>query len=226
MSSPDTDTPAAPAAAPEAKKEPLYLYKCKCGKCQIKFAGEPVLNLNCHCHSCLAASKHISEKYPDGTSAVVEGGGVGAALFRLVDVVEADDLTDDQFGYVKVGDTGGNIRVYTKCCGSAVTISGGAAFPCNWIPIIRNGVVKASDGTTPYVPATPVPETQVKCAADPASVPEPKFNVVPPKLAFAFVSGMLKKKLGVGGNPALKDKKLFYATGAEEDVEVVAKTWE
>jgi hypothetical protein len=162
--------------------------------------------------------RYVDEKHPDGASADVKG-GVGKALFYLKDIEFEEEDPSDKFGYVKLGESGVNVRNYTKCCGTMMNSAGGAAFPCNFRPFTRNCIIKTDDGTPFKTDAEPL-NINASCAFDPSAVPDPKHATAPMGTMSYFISGMLKKAVGIGKNPSLAGKKVFYATGKEDDVEV------
>ena len=184
------------------------------------------MEMNCHCKDCVSVMRFIDEKHPGGTSACVDG-GVGKALFYLTDIEFCDEGDpSDKFGYVKLGQDGKNVRNYTKCCGTMMNSAGGAGFPANFRPFTRNCIVKADDGT-PYdetkkgaADAEKPLNTMASKSFDPAAVPEPKHDIAPIGKLSYFIIGALKKMLGFGKNPALEGKKVLFATGMEDDVEV------
>jgi hypothetical protein len=56
-------------------------WRCGCGKVQLELSAEPWSVGNCHCHSCVASSRFLDEKYKDQenyASSIADGGSAGA----------------------------------------------------------------------------------------------------------------------------------------------------
>ena len=41
----------------------MMYWRCGCGKVELEISGEPWSVGNCHCHSCVASSRFLDEKY-------------------------------------------------------------------------------------------------------------------------------------------------------------------
>merc|ERR1719183_235801 len=91
----------------------MMYWRCGCGKVKLEISGEPWSVGNCHCHSCVASSRFLDEKYQgekNHTSAIASGGSSGA-FFNPNDVkILTEDLPP--MGCLKVGKDGKAVR---KC---------------------------------------------------------------------------------------------------------------
>lgn len=218
-------------------REPKYIWKCACEKFQIKMFAEPLMSMNCYCHSCVAPVRYLDEKFngKSTSAATADGNGAAKVFFALTDIQvvgddDDDDDPSDKLGYVKVGDEGCMIRSYTKCCGTQLNTAGGDAFPCNFRPFNRNALYHYADDDSssnqPFAPASAPPNVNCQHAfVSMDDIPEPKYNSTPAGVLSMFLAGIAKKKLGWGVNPDLVDKKIFYAKGNEVD-DVIPITWE
>lgn len=188
-------------------------FKCKCGEFQAKLTGEPLMDVNCYCHSCVACCRFVDEKHPGGTTGLKDDGAVFTAYKpSQIDFLGAD-LTDT-FGLVKVGPKGKFYRLYTKCCGT-LAIPGAMS---KFVSFNRNGIYN-QDGS-PYVPAKPPLNLQKKNAFDPSLVPEPSHATFP----MGMVCKIAMTMVNPFGGPKLKEKALVSPN--EEGAEVVEITWE
>lgn len=153
------------------------LWKCACGKHQFKLTGAPHAVFNCHCKSCASAAKFVAAKNdpPCTASALTAEGGVMKALYYLENVEKLTPEVPD-YGYVKIGQDGGNIRVYTKCCNTPMQTAGGDGFPMGVRPFNRNCVYN-KDGSK-FEPED-VPNVMAGEAFDADKVPEPKYTMLP-----------------------------------------------
>ena len=146
-------------------KKPKYIWKCRCEKFQIQLLGEPLDNVNCFCHSCVAPIRYLEEKHPGGLLAFSSEGGAAFCLFELNDWIlppptgEAGSPDEYNVGFLHVGPQGKSLRTYTKCCNSYLNMGTGSNFPANFRPINRNGVYKVEeDGSlSKYKPEYPIP---------------------------------------------------------------------
>ena len=216
-----------------ADQEPTQrIWKCGCGKIQLKLMGDPTIApTNCHCHSCVAFGRYLDEKYnannnKEYTSGIVHennNGGSCATFFLPNQVEEITELTADQFGIIRIGPKGKEVRKYCKCCGTPLGVIDRSFWALN-----RNAIYETEDdqsgGTTKkYVPADPPPlNGNKKYAFDPSKVPEPNHNMAPLTVLLKFVKILL--------NPfgPTTDKDLLERVKNTEDtvVEEVPITWE
>ena len=202
--------------------------KCKCGKCQIRLSGEPLGNWNCHCHSCTAASRFITEKHPEGTtqlSDITNNTGSAMSVYNLKDTIFVDGSPqDDNFGYIKVGENGKVVRSYTKCCGTQAFTSG-MPIPLSYRHFNRNCIYN-EDGTK-YIPKDPVPNLMLSYAfVDPSVVSEtPKYNYIPLSLLGVVVPNMIKTMLGLADMGKMADEPSMFFKSEDVD-EIVPINWE
>mmetsp|Transcript_96782 Transcript_96782/g.166868 ORF Transcript_96782/g.166868 Transcript_96782/m.166868 type:complete len:199 (-) Transcript_96782:544-1140(-) len=192
------------------------VWKCGCGKFTATLSGEPFLEFNCHCRFCVAPARYLNEKYPNGTSALVNK-GVGKSLFYLKDVTLA--ASNPPLKYLRVGPEGTNIRSFTSCCGTLFNSAGGAGFPLKGgRPITRNCIYQA-DGS-PYG-CGPKPDGETALAFD-TDVREKGDT---PGLDFSPF--MVAAQATAGDNPADYDHSCgtWYKT-PDAETTVVPITWE
>ena len=200
------------------------IWKCQCGDVQLRLTGEPILNLRCHCHSCVACARYIDEKYNhNGTSMIHScGGGVCASPYAAGQVKvltplstsdpSSDGDTSSKLKFVRVGENGRIWRSYTTCCGTQLA---NMAKP-GMIVLNRNAIYN-QDGTK-YEPREIPLNINKKHAFDPDSVPKPSHDVAPPSVAFKFV-----KNIANPFGARFKDvPELFPAVDA---VEVMPVSW-
>mmetsp|Transcript_394 Transcript_394/g.819 ORF Transcript_394/g.819 Transcript_394/m.819 type:complete len:204 (+) Transcript_394:57-668(+) len=202
----------------------IRTWQCKCGQVQFKLRGEPVIVMNCHCHSCVSVARHCDDKAAGSNiSALSEGGGCAKAMFYLENVSLPDDKLAEKLAFCKVGDQGDIIRSYTKCCGTLVNTAGGRSFPTGFRPFNRN-CIRNEDGT-PYEPKEPVINILAKYAFRPEDVPAPRRSLVPMGILRKFAGGAISYKLGCcPGVGTLGQEKAFHMAGADVS-EVVPITW-
>lgn len=180
------------------------------------------MNINCHCHSCVASARHVDAKGSDNTSALNETGGVGKSFYYLDQVEVPKGDLDGKLEFCKVGESGKIIRSYTKCCGTLLNTAGGAEFPAGFRPFNRS-CIKNSDGTR-YSPRD-VLNVHAKSAFEPKDVPEPKAATAAPKIYAGFIGGALCMKTGIatGVGQLMGDEAFFKAPSSV--TEVVPITW-
>mmetsp|Transcript_14603 Transcript_14603/g.29987 ORF Transcript_14603/g.29987 Transcript_14603/m.29987 type:complete len:202 (-) Transcript_14603:126-731(-) len=196
--------------------------KCGCGAFQAKIKGDSVASFNCHCHSCVAASRFIDERHGDilnngHTSALDYTGGCAVSVHWIsnVDFIgDSDPL--DRLGYVKVGEKGTIPRYYTKCCGTQIITLVQGYLHCG---LNRNAVYE-EDGEK-YAPAVAPVNIMAKSAFNPAVVPNPKSDFAPLGLIFKFIPLFTLGSLGIG-----KSKVKFNTSPEMSKAEVVPITWE
>ncbi|KAL9180592.1 hypothetical protein ACHAXT_011045 [Thalassiosira profunda] len=201
------------------KIDPQLLFKCKCGAVQADIKGKLVEDCNCHCHSCVAAARHVESKPEfDGFSALNNEGGFAYAVVKGKNINFTTDIQSEEasknIDYVKVGPKGKMARTYCKGCG---TVLGG--FQKNFAFLNRHAIFH-QDGTPYFPPKTPI-NIMKKHAFDPAKVPEPSVQTFSLLGVFPFIPLLL----GFGGKVAPKDSAL-YAGKDMSKVEVVPITWE
>uniref|UniRef100_A0A7R9Z569 CENP-V/GFA domain-containing protein n=1 Tax=Pseudictyota dubia TaxID=2749911 RepID=A0A7R9Z569_9STRA len=206
-----------------------YTWRCGCGDLTFKIRGEPALNMNCHCHSCVAYARFVdaqSEKIGGdgkGTSILSEGDGVAMACFWPDQVKITRDLASGRLNFVKVGHDGKPRRSYAKCCGTAMM----GAEPRMWA-LNRNCIFEedadssGDDVLRRYEPEDKVCNVMKKHAFDPEKVPEPSADTVGFGDMVTFF-GVLMNPLG---KKIEKDVLETFRPSAESTVEVVPITWE
>mmetsp|Transcript_2021 Transcript_2021/g.5983 ORF Transcript_2021/g.5983 Transcript_2021/m.5983 type:complete len:230 (+) Transcript_2021:130-819(+) len=216
----------ASTAKDSSRREPATrTWACKCGGVKITLRGEPVMSLNCNCRSCTAVTDHLDSRPDPGTSALAKAPGSGVAkTFFLLSQLVFEDPTHSKIGFLKLGDTGENVRTYTTCCGTMLNTSGGNSFPCSFRPFNRNCIVN-SDGT-PYQPPYVVPNVNTRAALQPATVAKPSFYGCPTWALFVFVSNMFWTWLTGYGLGGLGKDAAMWKKGSDSDVEVVSPSWE
>lgn len=207
-------------------------WKCNCGDFQVKFNGPPVYNFNCHCHSCIAAIRHLKTKTPSGVpESWKDCDGCPVAAFALADIDFVDDLPADKLLFFKVGqDATKQSRCYTKCCGSPVC--GGCSsdgFPFSFRPFFRTGLYNA-DGSlyVPPVGESAVPNTQAKHAFSPEAVPEPKYDTLNPSFILHLMPYILMGKLGFAQGQVSQDQgaRAVLWKDLSDVTECVPITWD
>lgn len=184
-------------------------FKCKCGAIQFELTGDPVLNCNCHCHSCVATCRYIDEK-KGGTSGIKDH-GVAFSFFKPDQIGKLPDSLKE-LGAVKVGDNGKNLRLFAQCCGTSL----GFANP-KLIGLNRNAIYE-NDGKE-YQPSDPVINGRKKDAFDQSIVPEPSHNMYP----ISFLLKMIGPMLNPFGPKFGEDGKVFFPDLAK--AETVEITW-
>ena len=199
---------------------PSTLYwKCGCGKLKLKIDGEPFFNAACHCHSCVASSRFLDEKYSskkDHVSASVEDGSFGG--FFKPDQIEvlAENLPD--LGILKVGPKGKAVRKYVECCGTLV----GAVEKPFWC---LNGSCLYQDAecSKNYEPSSsrPIVHCQKSNSFDPSKVPAEAYRLAPFS-SIMYLLWVLINPLGPSTDPDTLEK---FAVDAEK-ADVVPITWE
>ena len=190
-----------------------HTWECPCGGFIAKLKGPPVFDFNCHCHSCVAPARYLDGKFSSARSALVNG-GVGKVFWLLENI----ELPADGLAFLKVGESGENVRSYTACCGTLFNSAGGKQFPVPARPLTRNNV-KAADGSA-YVPADPKQCTDclTQYAFGDYTLPEPHFD---------GMSDALQAGFGLCGGALVPDEIDPRWLKVGEDVsEVVPITWE
>ena len=205
-------------------------WKCGCGKFRVKLTGEPLFVVNCHCRSCVACMRHIDAKGGGrNTSAEAEhsNGGVAKAFFYLKNVEFSDDRPAEQLQFLKLSDTGKNVRSYTRCCGTQLNTAGGRTFPAGFRPFNRNCITNPDGSKYNPVPASVVNIFKAR-AFEPEKVPEPNGGLAIVPVLAGFVARILGYKLfGLGIDSMMCEEKerAFMVDGAEV-TEAVPITWE
>jgi hypothetical protein len=200
-----------------AEERRSLVWKCGCGKTQLKLKGEPWLVVNCCCRSCVASARFLDEKHSknqDHTSGLVDG-RAPFSFFQPDDLEEVTELSPELFGCLKVGPKGHTNRQYVKCCGTQF----GLAMSGFWV-LNRNAVYE-QDGTTTYVPVETPVNTMKKYDFNPEAVPEPSSNMMP--------CGHIFKIMSVVMNPcgASIDKDVIKKMSADPaSADEVPITWE
>ncbi|KAL3904199.1 MAG: hypothetical protein SGILL_010159 [Bacillariaceae sp.] len=206
--------------------------------------ADPLDNINCFCHSCVAPVRYMVEKHPGGISAASPEGGAAFSLFHLQDM-ELPEPTGEKgtpeeynLGFLHVGENGKSLRTYTKCCNTQLNMGTGAAFPANFRPLNRNcvyEVVRDEDGSivTTLKPYTPIPSKiptncNLKHAYDDVdieSIPEPKSNGVPMGFFLPMVGRILMYLVGYDKDPKMDAILFIHARPDQVPVETVPITW-
>ena len=182
-------------------KSNSLLFKCQCGNVRFALDGDPVLNCNCHCHSCVACCRYVGDKSDDGgkdRSGLSEEGGAALSFFRADQVGSllpaASSSSLKELGCIKVGEGGKNLRLYTPCC---YTMVGFAVPKC--IGLNRNAIYYYNETTTtpkdgvaefhhkPYQPPLPILNGRKRDAFDPSAVPDPSHSMYPLGFLFSLV---------------------------------------
>lgn len=214
------------------------VWKCKCGEFQIKLKKEPIKCVNCHCHSCIAAARHIDEKRngqgKNGTSSIDETTlGCAIAWVELKDTEFVDENPSDKLDYCKVGEEGKVVRSYTKCCGSQVHCGCGKSHPVTFHMYNRNGIYNVNedgDGVTKYEPKGYTPPNIMSKFAftndDPSIIiPKPKYQYAPLSFPFYMLPSAIKAKFGMGLGSLSDDAMKAIYKDHEEVTEIVPITW-
>ena len=181
--------------------------------------------LSCHCHSCVASARFIDDKQLGGTS-IIKDHGVHQVVYMANDIeFSSPNLSDttsmDLVGFVKVGPLGKVLRVYTKCCGTAI----GHLEPK--FAFLNANCIFEADGSKWLAPNV-IPNIMASHAFDKEVIPEPKYGMAPFSLIVQFlpVFGALLNpfatKFPTSHDALFCDKKLM----PEDKVEVVPVTWE
>lgn len=144
-------------------------------------------------------------------------GGVGKTFWMVKNITLR---SPEGLDYLKVGDSGENIRAYSACCGTLFNSAGGKQFRVSARPLTRNNIIR-SDGS-PYIPAEPPSACGI---AGPGAYfndyekPDPFFEDRSPALIAGF------QKCGEMSSPDDDLHEWATKVGAEVD-EVVPITWE
>lgn len=195
----------------------LY-WKCGCGKVQLELSAEPWSVANCHCHSCVASSMFLDEKYKGEekhTSAIAKEGGAAVTFFMPNDVTVLTE-EDLHLGCLKVGPKGKPARKYVKCCGTQF----GVAMKAFWA-LNRNALYRDREGTQHYVPDQPVGNSMKRFAFDQAKVPEPSASIAPLGEIFTFACVVINP---FGQSTKKETMELFEVDASTADE--VPITWE
>ena len=194
----------------------LY-WKCGCGKLQLELDADPFNVSACHCHSCVASSKYLDDKYkdePNYSSGITNGAAAGA--FFMPDALKTAPGGELIIGCLKVGPKGKSIRKYAKCCGTQLGVVEKA-----FIVLGLNSLYTNQECTDKYVPREPVVNILKKYAFDPEKVPEPSYSIAPLGRTLKFLS-VLITPFGPSTEKEILDKFLVDPAEAEE----VPITWE
>ena len=195
-------------------------WSCKCGQVTASLAGKPVLEFNCHCHSCVAGAKFIADKTNHSGIPMIDEthGGSCPSAYKASQVEFCDGcLSDAETGtsrlkFVRLGEAGEAWRSYTTCCGTQMTqcVMGGL------IVLNRNGI-RNEDGSK-YKPKKLPLNIQKGVAFEPSKVPEPNHETAPasyvPLFMWPAINPFGKK---------LTQKELFPD---KSETEMVPITWE
>ncbi|CAB9514694.1 expressed unknown protein [Seminavis robusta] len=217
-------------AAEPGRTSTSMLFKCKCESVQFELSGEPLLDGNCHCHSCVACCRYVDEKHNKGggTTGIVNHGAAFTFFkpdqlvkYTVADSVKREDNNNNGvLGAVKVGDSGKNMRLFTTCCGTMV----GFALP-KMIGLNRNCITVVNDNDNnndPYQPADPIMNWRKNDAFDPSIVPEPSHKMVPISTMFSFMMPMMNP-FGPKFDPKDENQKMFFPE--LDKAEIVEITW-
>lgn len=92
----------------------LYDWRCECGNFKCRFVGEPELNANCYCQSCLSCAQYCDRR---GGKENVGSDGlcVESVYFAWRQIYFSDFDAAEKLEYIKVGDDGKNFRSCTTC---------------------------------------------------------------------------------------------------------------
>ena len=176
-----------------SSQQTISLYwRCGCGKIQLELTTKPWLVTNCHCHSCVAPSRYLDEKYTTQTQHVsaISDGGAALAFFHPNDIkfATATSKDDDEplvfLSCLKVGEDGKPVRKYCKSCGTLFGIVKSQLCAVNRISLYMD-----KEGTQRYKPqSTSITNTMKKYAFDPDKVPEPSYYMAPLSICLKFVN--------------------------------------
>lgn len=194
----------------------LLHWECGCGQAQLKLTTEPWNYSCCHCHSCVASTRFIDEKFKDTENHVTGLSAAGA--FFLPNQVELLTPMESfpSLGCVKVGPNGKAVRLYLQCCGTQLGVVHKAFWALN-----ANCLYADEQGTQPYAPKEPKHHMMKKFAFDPEQVPEPNHSTAPLGVILKFV-GILVNPFGPTTGKDLLEKFSVDPSSAEE----VPITWE
>lgn len=194
-----------------------YNLKCKCGAFQATFTNQPRLVFNCHCHSCVAASRCIESKEGfNGTSIKSDENGGAALCIWKSNNVAINRVDPSKIDFVKVGDAGKLVRPYCTECKTVLFI---AFFP-TWCAPNRNALVEAESGKA-FEPVGEVLNINAKHAFDESAVPNPKHATLPFGMLFKFIPLII----GLIGDGSNANEKALIPEDMSK-VEVVPITWE
>merc|ERR1719183_682681 len=195
----------------------MMYWRCGCGKVELEISGEPWSVGNCHCHSCVASSRFLDEKYQgekNHTSAIASGGSSGA-FFNPNDVkILTEELPP--MGCLKVGKDGKAVRKYCKCCGTQF----GTVMPGFW-GLNRNALYTDEEGKEKWIPKKQITNSMMRFSFNPEEVPEPSYSIGPMKTIFGLIVAVI--------NPfgQRTDKEVMKKFDVEaSEVEEVPITWE
>ena len=158
----------------EHPPQPTPYWRCRCGSMKVEFKEQPRYCFDCHCQSCVACASFCNDNIPSGTSALSECGGVKKAFFYCRDCVLPADAANKVY-WIRVTAEGTNFRSSTKCCNTLMTTA--SLGPVAMRPFNRNGLYNF-DGSRFEPPR--LYRGQCKYAAEPASIPEPRSDDMPP----------------------------------------------
>jgi len=149
------------------------------------------------------------------------------AFFYLKNVEFSDDRPAEQLQFLKLGDTGKNVRSYTRCCGTLLNTAGGRAFPAGFRPFNRNCITNP-DGSKYNPDPASIVNIMKASAFEPEKVPEPNTVLASVPVLAGFVARILGYKLfGLGIDSTMGEEKerAFMVDGAEV-TEAVPITWD
>lgn len=195
----------------------MLYWKCGCGKLQLELGADPFSVCSCHCHSCVASSKYLDNKYkgkPNYSSGIVNGAAAGG--FFTPDALLAVSDGELNLGCLRVGPKGKSVRKYAKCCGTQLGVVEKA-----FIALGLNSLYTNKECTDKYIPREPVVNVMKKYAFDPEKVPEPSYSVAPLLGILKFLA-VLINPFGPSTKQEILDKFAVNHTEAEE----VPITWE
>lgn len=196
------------------------VFKCGCGKVQVPLQGEPYLEGDCVCRSCVAAVKYIDEKKgTDKSISCLSKDGTGMAIsgYKLNQFELPPDL---DVGFVKVGEDGDKTRVYTKCCGTFTIHGGGHGWPFAMRMFNRNALYHKASGDQYVSPDEPCVNFNAAHSFDPSAIPEPKADGAPDHFVPKF-QAMANPDFDV---EPYKQNPILFPDMAK--AEVVPVTWE
>lgn len=145
-------------------------WKCSCGNVQIPIQGLPLIDVTCHCRSCVSVIQFIEQKADNGKPPRISGLDKqnGGATYSGIPLNHFELSPHDapKFGYVKLGKNGPKARVYTQCCHTFVFHGG--SWPFCFRMFNRHGLILANG--SPYTPSI-IYNIMKNHAADPTKVP-------------------------------------------------------
>ena len=208
---------------------PTLTWKCKCGKCQVKLNGEPAASFNCHCRTCTATTRYITEKYPDGAtelSNLEQKTGSAMSLWYMKDINFFQGSPHENLGYTKVGPDGTVLRSYTKCCGTQAFVTG-KEMKMSTLRHFNRNCLYNEDGSK-YTPKGEIANIMLAFAfedVDTSVLPEPRYKFASLKDMGVLMPNVIQKIFGGYGDKGENAEEPSMWVKSEDVTEVVPITW-